>query len=1062
MSRIDRLESAIVILNTITLHNFMSYGDASLDLSPCDVACLSGSNGAGKSAILDGVTWVLWECARSGSDELIRAGEQEMWVDLTFELEGALYRVRRSRQRTSARGGARTSSRGTLEFQVCQNSAGSNGSGGLPEGRLGKGKAARTEPACIADNNGGNGKNQTVEWRSLTAANMRDTQIRICQVLHMDYDTFINSVYLRQGRADEFTTRPPSERKQVLAEILRLSYFDKLQELAKDEARQRKAQADALQSNLGDSETTASDLATTGQQLRSITTRLEERRHQRNDLTMQLRRLQDDVSEATALQMQIGPTTERLVELEQDINSLQESRDRLQTRLAELESLLSAVNDAETLSARFKELRSRVEHLDGISLERQELDTRRLELKSQVANQRGRMEVDLEHRQSQMQALQKTKEKLESQLSSSDKLNDEYEQYKKLLQQESEMAQRQEAFAQLSSRCEQLHTTIVESRFYLEAQTEQKQLSLNDLNVLIQSRDTMDKETAQLQSAQKLLDTAEVEFEHVEQQGLKLKQDIDAADVEISQLRKQQSDNDHKCQELHDAKSLSMCPLCAAPIVDRAAVLTRYKNLHEQIDGQIDELETTKVNLEKKRNDMRQRYIELKRQLDGRKALDVRIGEFNARQAALQRADENHARLTAELAESREKLEKQTYAQVERESLIALKTELHKLDFDPMIYASLQAQIRALRHIDVRHQQQRRDQSDLAQVIKEIPPLAERILHLQETLSKDAYAPAERLEIGKLEEQLTHYPYDRAEHQALKQELAKLLPIIDRLRDVERALVEKPQLADEIVSAEQKLAIKREQQKQLQQSISAWTAKIENLASSVQRKASLENELAEAEQAFQELDHQTIVLQERIQQLEQQLQVLEQKQQQLTTLLAEINDYTLLAEAFGKKGIQAVIIENAVPEIESEANRILSRLSDNQMHLALVTQQRTKQGHLNETLEIVIADQMGTRAYELYSGGEAFKINFSIRLALSRLLARRAGAKLQTLIIDEGFGSQDEASRARLVNAINAIRIDFARILIVTHIAEIKDMFPVQIQIQKDNGLSSINILHAF
>ena len=59
--------------------------------------------------------------------------------------------------------------------------------------------------------------------------------------------------------------------------------------------------------------------------------------------------------------------------------------------------------------------------------------------------------------------------------------------------------------------------------------------------------------------------------------------------------------------------------------------------------------------------------------------------------------------------------------------------------------------------------------------------------------------------------------------------------------------------------------------------------------------------------------------------------------------------------------------------------------------------------------------RVGTRNYELFSGGEAFKVNFAVRVALSRLLARRSGAKLETLIVDEGFGSQDEASRERLV-----------------------------------------------
>jgi exonuclease SbcC len=102
---------------------------------------------------------------------------------------------------------------------------------------------------------------------------------------------------------------------------------------------------------------------------------------------------------------------------------------------------------------------------------------------------------------------------------------------------------------------------------------------------------------------------------------------------------------------------------------------------------------------------------------------------------------------------------------------------------------------------------------------------------------------------------------------------------------------------------------------------------------------------------------------------------------------------------------------------------------------------------------------VGTRSYELYSGGEAFKVNFSLRIALSRLLARRSGAKLETLIIDEGFGSQDDASRDRLVKAIRLVQADFSRVLVITHIADVREMFPVQIQVVKNNGVSSLKLV---
>ena len=50
----------------------------------------------------------------------------------------------------------------------------------------------------------------------------------------MNYDTFVNSVFILQGRADEFTTRRPGERKRILSEILDLSVFDELQARARD------------------------------------------------------------------------------------------------------------------------------------------------------------------------------------------------------------------------------------------------------------------------------------------------------------------------------------------------------------------------------------------------------------------------------------------------------------------------------------------------------------------------------------------------------------------------------------------------------------------------------------------------------------------------------------------------------------------------------------------------------------------------------------------------------------------------------------------------------------
>ncbi len=171
--------------------------------------------------------------------------------------------------------------------------------------------------------------------------------------------------------------------------------------------------------------------------------------------------------------------------------------------------------------------------------------------------------------------------------------------------------------------------------------------------------------------------------------------------------------------------------------------------------------------------------------------------------------------------------------------------------------------------------------------------------------------------------------------------------------------------------------------------------------------------------------------------------------------------YDELAVAFGKKGIQALIIESALPEIEQEADRLLGRMTDSRMNIRLESQRakKTKKDEVEETLDIKISDELGTRNYEMYSGGEAFRINFALRIALSKLLARRHGAPLPTLIIDEGFGTQDNAGKEKIVEAINSIQDDFEKIIVITHIDELKDAFETRIQVTKTDEGSLVEVV---
>ena len=172
----------------LEIKNFLAYRSPDpLRFDGIHLACLTGSNGAGKSSLLDAITWALWGKARARrDDELVHMGQNDMYVLLEFEQEGLNYQVIRRR--------ARGRSTGTLDL--------------------------------IALDEDGTPNN-------ISEPSMRATQEKINRLLSLDYETFVHSAFLQQGKADAFTTKTPRERKQILSDILGLARWEAYEEAAK-------------------------------------------------------------------------------------------------------------------------------------------------------------------------------------------------------------------------------------------------------------------------------------------------------------------------------------------------------------------------------------------------------------------------------------------------------------------------------------------------------------------------------------------------------------------------------------------------------------------------------------------------------------------------------------------------------------------------------------------------------------------------------------------------------------------------------------------------------------
>ncbi|MGI2294140.1 hypothetical protein [Paenibacillus sp. GXUN7292] len=229
----------------------------------------------------------------------------------------------------------------------------------------------------------------------------------------------------------------------------------------------------------------------------------------------------------------------------------------------------------------------------------------------------------------------------------------------------------------------------------------------------------------------------------------------------------------------------------------------------------------------------------------------------------------------------------------------------------------------------------------------------------------------------------------------------------------------------------------------------------------------LQQSLIQTNTLLQQHRKQLSVLAEQIGGIKAVLVALEADQQERDRLAAELEPkvlrwtrYQTLIKAFGRDGIPALIIENAVPQLERIANEILGQMSKGKHYVRFETQRelKTRVG-VSETLDILIGDWTAERPYETFSGGEQLRIDYAIRFALAELLAQRAGSKVEWLTIDEGLGSQDAEHRSLVLESIKSVASRFKRVLVITHIEDAQAAFDQVIRF--DNADGGVEVLVA-
>ena len=555
----------------------------------------------------------------------------------------------------------------------------------------------------------------------------------------------------------------------------------------------------------------------------------------------------------------------------------------------------------------------------------------------------------------------------------------------------------------------------------------------------------INKEFQDLKEAQKALSAWENTAEKFREQENKRQEPLLQITAEKARLLQEKTSLESQYQELRSA--VDNLPALTAELEEQ-------KELIKQAEAELENRDQKKKVLDQARQQQADAKAENPRLFQEMKDLEKRILELEETEGALC------------------PLCGQELSQKDRESLIqSLKTEgkdlgdrfrenKSTLEQADQVVKDLQLQITAFSLVETRLKNLMQETGKTENRITQLKGQEQswesqqkiKLEQIQGALDSDNYAEEPRKLLSGINADLKLIGYDASEHDRVREIVMQGSVIQERKVALDSAISALKPLEREIKDLTEALAF---DQKDLEKQNTEITHSRQALITAKEKAPDIQN----VNKTLLQLKEKENILQREAGAAQQKVAVLEiqksrkiELEEQRQEISSRVKQYKQLEAAFGKDGVPALLIEQALPNIEAKANQILERLSGGAMSIRFRTQKSYKASNredLKETLDIQIRDQSGYRDYEMYSGGEAFRINFAIRLALSHVLAQRAGARLQTLVVDEGFGSQDSVGRQRLIEAINLIQDDFEKILVITHVEQIKEAFSTQLIVEK-------------
>ena len=847
---------------------------------------------------------------------------------------------------------------------------------------------------------------------------VKEVEDYVSKILGMDYETFTKVIVLPQGQFDRFLKpQRPNERREILNRLLGYDeIFERMNKIIKDTLNQLKAKKDALEIEYESLKAfTPGYIANMDLKIKEIQKQIETLEKEKEVLNAKLKQ----ALEKENLERELLEKRQRLLELLDKQKEMQQKQEKLNIakEVSEYEQYL---NEYERLKRKERELteeerRLKDEHIkcteelqsveeefrsieeEYKNLELIRSDTERLKI--QMENLKQLLEIDQKIKQiiSNLEKYQATKERLEKEL---------VDLQEKQRSVENELLQVEDQLRKLEG---------IEGQYERAKELKKKYDELPQI----------DLEAKRIESEMKKL---EEKFKHLQSQREELESKLFEASIH------------HIAQRLSPGQ---LCPVCGNKVhevpklhKEDAWDLTQIKQELERLKTQEQELISKKASLEAQKGHLEQKKSELANYEDFYKSYAKLEEEYKT----FQKLRERERELRKEHQEIMSGILKKS------QDLTSISTSLeHTLkDLERQKEEKRNILEKLGRHIDDPQQEHlliEKERREKEKKIKEVQERYEKIRNYREELRSKRLVIDERIRQNeKLKEEI-------------RQELDKvnkaLMPAMEKFGDIDKL---------------RSLCLPKEELKKLEEEISHYKMFVERLKEEVQKleddlvvypkdldRKSIEDQLGSLENTLRQLYQEAGSLSRELQQAKEKMQRKEEIEKELTSLMRETKKYEILERDLRSNNFPEFVSRHMLQSILERASHYLFKFTSGLYEFKLVDSDK-------DNLYVIDRSSGYERSVLTLSGGETFLASLSLAFAVSDIVSHNA--PLESMFIDEGFGSLDRETRESLGEFFELIKSNAGRMVgIISHLEDLAEKFDQKILIEKRGDQSFIKVV---